>query len=90
MSVALVVGGGAFAVGALAAAIFAGLGSRGATRGKRREAAAARALRRGAMVGSAIGLLALLRVLDGLTVLTAVFVIAPFVAAEAVLSVRRG
>ena len=42
------------------------------------------------MVGSAIGLLALLRVVDGLTVLTAVFVIAPFVVAEAVLSARRG
>ena len=41
------------------------------------------------MVGSAIGLLALLRVLDGLTGLTAVFVIAPFVVAEAVLSARR-
>ena len=82
-------GGGALAFGALAAALFVWLGARDTTRGKRREAAAARGLRRGAMVGSAIGLLALLRVLDGLTVLTAVFVIAPFVVAEAVLSTRR-
>ncbi len=89
LSVALVVGGAALAFGAVAATILVGLGARGTTRGKRREAAAARGLRRGAMVGSAMGLLALLRVLDGLTVLTAVFVIAPFVVAEAVLSARR-
>ena len=89
LSVGLVVGGGAIVIGALAAALFVGLGARGAKRGKRREVAAARGLRRGAMVGSAIGLIALLRVLDGLTPLTAVFVIAPFVVAEAVLSARR-
>ncbi len=85
----LVVGGSAIAIGTLAAAVFIGLGTRGATRGKRHDLAAARGLRRGAMVGSAIGLLALLRVVDGLTPLTAVFVIAPFVVAELVLSVRR-
>ena len=89
LSVGLVVVGGAIVIGALAAALFVGLGARGAKRGKRREVAAARGLRRGAMVGSAIGLIALLRVLDGLTPLTAVFVIAPFVVAEAVLSARR-
>ncbi len=85
----LVVGGSAIAIGALAAAMFIGLGTRGAKRGKRRELASARGLRRGAMVGSATGLLALLRVVDGLTPLTAVFVIAPFAVAELVLSVRR-
>lgn len=89
LSVGLVVGGGAILVGSLAAALFVGFGARGAKRGKRREVAAARGLRRGAMVGSAIGLIALLRVLDGLTPLTAVFVIAPFVVAEAILSARR-
>ena len=89
LSVGLVVGGGAVLVGALAAALFVGLGARGAKRGKRREVAAMRGLRRGAMVGSAIGLIALLRALDGLTPLTAAFVIAPFVVAEAVLSTRR-
>ena len=83
-------GGTSLAIGAVAAALFVGLGARGSTRGKRREAAAARGLRRGAMVGSAVGLLALLRVVDGLTVLTAVFVIVPFMVAEAVLSARRG
>lgn len=89
LSVGLVVVGGAIVIGALAAALFVGLGTRGAKRGKRREVATARGLRRGAMVGSAIGLIALLRVLDGLTPLTAAFVIAPFVVAEAVLSARR-
>lgn len=89
VSVALVVGAGAVAVGALAAAVFVRLGGRGAPRGTRRGAAAARGVRRGTMVGSAIGLMAILRVLDGLTVLTAIFVIAPFVVAEAVLSSRR-
>ncbi|MEP7003332.1 MAG: hypothetical protein ABI888_02225 [Chloroflexota bacterium] len=85
----LVVGGSAIAIGALAAAVFIELGTRGAKRGKHRELTSARGLRRGAMVGSATGLLTLLRVVDGLTPLTAVFVIAPFVVAEAVLSIRR-
>ena len=42
-----------------------------------------------ALVGVLFGLAALLRVLDGLTPLTAVFVAAPFVVAEVVLSTRR-
>ncbi len=89
LSVGLVVGGAAIALGALAGAAFVSLGMRNAKRGKRRDAAVARGLRRGTMVGSAIGLVALLRVLDGLTPLTAFFVIAPFIVAEAVLSTRR-
>ena len=90
LSVGIVVGGSAIAVGALAAALFVGIGARGMKRGKPRRLAATRGLRRGAMVGSALGLLALLQVLDGLTPLTAVFVIAPFVVAEVILSSRRG
>ena len=89
LSVGLVVGAVAVLVGALAAALFVGLGARGARRGKRREVVIVRGLRRGAMVGSAIGLIALLRALDGLTPLTAAFVIAPFIVAEAILSTRR-
>lgn len=89
LSVGLVVGGAAVAFGALAAALFVGLAERGAKRGKKREIAAVRGLRRGVMVGSVIGLVALLRALDGLTPLTAAFVIAPFIVAEAVLSARR-
>lgn len=83
------VGAGAVAAGALAAALFVTVGARGPRRGKRREIATARGVRRGAMVGSAVGLVALLRVVDGLTPLTAVFVIAPFVVAEVILSAGR-
>jgi hypothetical protein len=82
------VGGAAIASGALAAALFVSIGAR-TKRGKARVLATARGVRRGAMVGSVIGLIALLRVLDGLTPLTGMFVIAPFIAAEAVLSARR-
>ena len=88
-SVGLVVGGLAIATGALAATLFIALGSRGAPRGKRHAAAVARGLRRGAMVGCAVGLVALLRVVDGLALLTAAFVIVPFVVAEAILSARQ-
>jgi hypothetical protein len=41
------------------------------------------------MVGCALGLLAILRVVDGLTPLTAAFTLLPFLIAEAVLSGRR-
>ncbi len=63
--------------------------TRRARRGIKRDAAVARGLRRGAMVGCVLALVALLRVLDGLTPLTLVFVVVPFVAAEVVLSTRR-
>jgi hypothetical protein len=64
-------------------------GTRRVRRGKKRDLAVASGLRRGAMAGSSLALIALLRVLDGLTLLTAIFVIAPFVVAEVVLSTRR-
>ncbi|HVR88509.1 MAG TPA: hypothetical protein VHG53_03065 [Candidatus Limnocylindria bacterium] len=89
MSVALAVGSGAAAVGALAALAFVAVATRGLKRGAARGAAAGRGLRRGATVGSVAGLLALLRALDGLTVVTVLFVIAPFLVAEVVLSMRR-
>jgi hypothetical protein len=41
------------------------------------------------MVGCAAALLIVLRAVDGLTPVTVVFVVAPFVVAEAVLSMRR-
>ena len=47
-----------------------------------------RAIRRGAIAGSIVGLVALLRVIDGLTPLTAAFVVGAFVLAEVVLSAR--
>ena len=89
LTVTIVVAGVAVAVGALVAAALVAAGSRRTRRGTRRDAAVARGLRRGAMTGSAVGLVGLLRLLDGLTPLTAIFVIAPFVVAEVVLSTRR-
>jgi hypothetical protein len=87
--VALVVVGTAIAVGALVGAALTSAAARRTKRGPRRSAGIAAGLRRGAMAGCAVALVALLRVLDGLTPLTAVFVVAPFVVAEAVLSTRR-
>ena len=81
--------GAGIAIGALVAAVLTSSGTRRVRRGRKRDVAIAAGLRRGAMAGSSVGLLALLRVLDGLTPLTAIFVIAPFVVAEVVLSTRR-
>ena len=89
LSVGLVVAGLGIAIGALVAAALVSSGTRRVRRGRKREAAVTTGIRRGVMAGSALGLIALLRVLDGLTPLTAVFVIAPFVVAEVVLSTRR-
>ena len=88
LSVGLVVAGAGITIGALIAAVLVATGTRRLRRGKRRELAIATGLRRGAMAGSSLGLIALLRVLDGLTLLTAIFVIVPFVVAEVVLSTR--
>jgi len=89
LSVGLVVAGSAVAIGALAALALVAVATRRTKRGSRRVVAVARGLRRGAMLGSAAALLALLRILDGLTPLTAIFVIAPFIVAEVVLTTRR-
>jgi hypothetical protein len=89
-SVGLVVAGSGLASGALAAVVLVSLAMRGTRRGARRGAAVARGLRRGVMAGCAIALVALLRVLDGLSPLTVTFVVTPFVVAEIVVSTRRG
>ena len=81
--------GVALATGALAAAAFVRVATRGTKRGARHSAAVASGLRRGVMVGCVVVLIAVLRVVDGLTGLTAIFVVAPFVVAEVVLSTRR-
>jgi len=86
LTVGLVVIGSSLAVAALAALAFVSLATRTTKRGARRGLAIARGLRRGVMVGCVI---ALLRVADGLTPLTAVFVVVPFIVAEVVLSTRR-
>lgn len=86
---ASVVGGSAVAFGALIAAILVAAGTRHVKRGPKRDAAVARGLRRGTMGGAAAALVAVLRLLDGLTPLTVIFVVLPFIVAEAVLTTRR-
>jgi len=83
------VAGSALAVGAITAAALVRVATLGSTRGVTRNAAVARGVRRGAMVGCVVGLVALLRIVDGLTTLTAIFVVAPFLVAEVVLSTRK-
>lgn len=55
---------------------------------RRSRRAAAPALRRGIEVTAVVGLLMLLRVVDGLTAITGGFVVMGFVVAEAILSAR--
>ena len=83
------VAGSGLAFGALATVALVSVATRRTKRGGRRDTAMARGVRRGAMVGCVLALIALLRAVDGLTGLTAIFVVAPFVVAEVVLSTRR-
>ena len=87
ISLALVVGGIAMSAGALAARALLWAGTRGRRR-QERAAAVGPALRRGAAVGAVIGALALLRIVDGLTPITAGFVVLAFALAEVALSAR--
>ncbi|HEY8657115.1 MAG TPA: hypothetical protein VIN34_10330 [Candidatus Limnocylindria bacterium] len=77
----------AVAAGALAAAGLVTIAARG-RRGAARDRSTLRAVRRGTIVGAILGLVALLRVIDGLTPLTAAFVVGAFLLAEVVLSAR--
>ena len=86
-TVLAVISGAAVTSGALVAAALIAVASRG-RRGRARPLDTARAIRRGAVAGSIVGLIALLRVIDGLTPLTAAFVVGAFVIAEIVLSAR--
>jgi len=56
--------------------------------GGRRRRATAPALRRGVEVTAVVGLLLLLRVVDGLTVITGGFIVLGFIVAEVILSSR--
>jgi hypothetical protein len=56
--------------------------------GSRRRRAAPPALRRGIEVAAVVGLLLLLRVVDGLTLITGGFIVFGFVVAEVILSAR--
>jgi hypothetical protein len=73
-------------VAAAATASLALLRSAGVGRSARARASRGRALRRGAEVGVAFGLIAALQLIGGLTPLTAVFVVLSFAVAEYVLS----
>lgn len=57
---------------------------------RRSRRAAAPALRRGIEVTAVVGLMLLLRVVDGLTLLTGGFIFLGFVVAEIILSARPG
>ncbi|MBI3522120.1 MAG: hypothetical protein HY071_03340 [Chloroflexi bacterium] len=86
IAVGVVIGSAGIGVGALAAWIMFGGAASG--HGRRARARAAVALRRGAAVGLVVSILATLRVADGLTPITAAFVVLAFALAEVTLSAR--
>jgi len=77
-------GGAALVVGALAGLVLLRVAPAG--RSTRARASRARAVRRGAEIGAAFGLIAGLQAIGGLTPLTALFVVLSFAIAEYVLS----
>lgn len=88
-AVATAVASLAIAAGAMGAAAALWLAAGRTTRGRRTRGGSRRgALRRGAELGGAVGLLALLRAMDGLTPVTGAFIVLAFVIAEAVVSAR--
>ncbi|HUQ16933.1 MAG TPA: hypothetical protein VM070_04020 [Candidatus Saccharimonadales bacterium] len=87
VTVLAAIAGVAVTVGALVAALLVMLTSR-RRRSSGREGSTLRAVRRGVIAGSVVGLVAILRVIDGLTPLTAAFVVGTFLLAEVVLSAR--
>jgi hypothetical protein len=84
-AVGLVIAAVAVCAGASAGALLLSLPIGGASRSRR---AVALALRRGIGVTAVVGLLLLLRVVDGLTLVTGGFIVLGFVVAEVVLSAR--
>lgn len=76
----------AASVSAACSAALVLLRSAGVGRSARARASRTAALRRGVEIGAVVGLLATLRVVDGLTPLTALFVALSFLIAEYVLS----
>lgn len=83
-TIAAVIAGASTAVAAVGS--LALLRSAGVGRSARARASRVRALRRGVEMGAVVGLIATLRVIDGLTPLTAVFIVLSFAVAEYVLS----
>ena len=89
LAVLTVVLAAAVATGALSAAAGMQLAAARTRRGRPPARARRVSLRRGAEIGGALGFIALLRAIDGLTLLTGSFIVLAFIAAEAVVSARR-
>jgi hypothetical protein len=85
LAVGLVIAAVAVCCGALSALL---LLSPAVSEGRRRQGGAAPALRRGIEVTAVVGLLLILRVVDGLTLITGGFIVIGFLVAEVVLSAR--
>jgi hypothetical protein len=85
LAVGLVIAAVAVSAGAIVAALLLSLP---AADRRRRERTVAPALRRGIEVTAIVGLLLLLRVVDGLTVITGGFIVLGFLVAEVILSAR--
>ncbi|HEV8655965.1 MAG TPA: hypothetical protein VGR85_10690 [Candidatus Limnocylindria bacterium] len=84
-AVALVIVALSVCAGAVASALMLSVAGRWRSR---RRGAVAPALRRGIEVTAIVGLLLLLRVVDGLTVITGGFIVLGFLVAEVILSAR--
>jgi hypothetical protein len=85
LAVGLVIAAVAVCSGAISAALLLSVPASERRRGQR---AVAPALRRGIEVTAIVGLLLLLRVVDGLTVITGGFIVLGFLAAEVILAAR--
>jgi hypothetical protein len=85
LAVGLVIAAVAICSGASVAALLLSLPAGDGRRGRR---AVAPVLRRGIEVTAAVGLLLLLRVVDGLTLITGGFIVLGFIVAEVILSAR--
>jgi hypothetical protein len=88
LAVGLVIAAVAVCLGAIAALLLLSFSSLSAEGRRERRRAVAPALRRGIEVTAIVGLLLLLRVVDGLTVITGGFVVLGFLVAEVILSAR--
>lgn len=87
LAIGVVIASFAVAVGAAVSGLLLSVPARDGRRGRR---AVASALRRGIEVTAVVGLLLLLRVVDGLTAITGGFIVLGFVVAEVILSARPG
>lgn len=90
LAVGAVIGCAGIAVGCVAALAGVAVEERDAAlaRPRRRSPQRAPAIRRGALIGALLVVLGLLRAVDGLSLITGGFVVAGFVLAELVLTVR--